>query len=939
MYRTRFFLPSARKIDSEKFRQHYAKILNKSARMSDKATQIATPVATLITSYVSKKYTLDNTMYGSLYTICVVVITFLLTDVKDVIMGLFSFNFNFSLYSIATLFAFIAIPVLIWFCKGKIYDVYNKYYLSKYKKGKASGKFTCNQIIKYIQHFIHFYTFNDNLVCSAGKIDVSYIVGQFYFQDKNYNVSGKIEFVRNNSIITDVLLSDCDATNLAEYINNITKHDIGLANDDWLGLTIINPEVITLVTKYFSINYIMILNAGDSRYINTKTGSTINNLGNDAIQEFNDTYFGVHGNIFYHDEKDKKNETDDDEDGVLTFSNCKSNKLTLKEYIDNICTYVKDYEKKTGIIQLKEVSERLDGDGNVCKHLYVFYDNKKMKLAHLEKLFIKTFFHPQAEALWKMIKTIHYNTKVIWNIGQPPRINLLLHGPPGTGKSSFAYRMAMLTQRHIINCKISNYTKQQLFDLFTKPKIEKDHIYNANEVIFVLDEFDQDINTLLLNQKNKEKQIEKVKHIVDNLLENDLIPNADLAVRSEKSLDERTQQNKNRAIIKTDNNEQTANKEKEVQKQCDDTIVLKENTTAPKDNIDKMDKMITETNSKYKKISCAYADIVTLEDLLTVFQGAVPIEGAIIIAMTNHYEELNAKCPKLFRAGRMTPLYFGYFDTVILNKIAKYYFKQTINFTSDTIKGAQPSKVMEILVESKLQKRGKFKYFCEQLKTIVPEVIIPEVVFDHKKTEEYIDFTSYGNDKIIKTTHVTSTTTVEKTKLTPSEIYIKYARYTYGQLEREYVIIANPVVKYNLAELMYVMPGSIETLIYLYNIFKCSNDISKYYYLGHCCYHHNVYKGMEIKNDYPNRSGIIEQLFLYGLKLSVENGKSISIVDYIFVKPGNNIEMTHNCSRLTGLYIAKLQDIYLTTPNKLDKLQNVNTWKELIQGDLKCPEL
>ena len=71
--------------------------------------------------------------------------------------------------------------------------------------------------------------------------------------------------------------------------------------------------------------------------------------------------------------------------------------------------------------------------------------------------------------------------------------------------------------------------------------------------------------------------------------------------------------------------------------------------------INNLEKVIESMTKAYDKIGAMEGDMVTLTDLLTVFQGAVPVEGCIIIAMTNKYEELTELCPTLFRAGRFVP--------------------------------------------------------------------------------------------------------------------------------------------------------------------------------------------------------------------------------------------------------------------------------------------
>jgi replication-associated recombination protein RarA len=114
------------------------------------------------------------------------------------------------------------------------------------------------------------------------------------------------------------------------------------------------------------------------------------------------------------------------------------------------------------------------------------------------------------ENLWEYIKTINYFPKNIIKNGQSPRLNLLLHGPPGTGKSSFAYRIAMATKRNIIHVRLSKYNKDEMYDTFIRPKI-KGNYCSPKEVVFVLDEFDDDIEKINMRAKLQLKQIDDVK--------------------------------------------------------------------------------------------------------------------------------------------------------------------------------------------------------------------------------------------------------------------------------------------------------------------------------------------------------------------------------------------------------------------------------------------
>ena len=121
-----------------------------------------------------------------------------------------------------------------------------------------------------------------------------------------------------------------------------------------------------------------------------------------------------------------------------------------------------------------------------------------------------------------------------------------------------------------------------------------------------------------------------------------------------------------------------------------------------KKKIDGMKELIDGMTKIYNDINTMESDIVTMNDLLTVFQGAVPINGCIIIAMTNKFDELKKRCLALFRAGRLTPLYFDNFNLEMINRVSQHYFGRNIRYEGTPEMTLQPSKVIDELFQSKM---------------------------------------------------------------------------------------------------------------------------------------------------------------------------------------------------------------------------------------------
>ena len=123
----------------------------------------------------------------------------------------------------------------------------------------------------------------------------------------------------------------------------------------------------------------------------------------------------------------------------------------------------------------------------------------------------------------------------------------------------------------------------------------------------------------------------------------------------------------------------------------------------------------SSTISSYSTIlkSLSDDDEVRLEDLLEILQGPVPSNGRITIATTNKYEEIKRLCPALFRAGRLTPVYFGYLERAEINEMGRFYFGSDAEII-DFDPNIQTSQLIEYAITAKIRQNPK--YFYNQIK-------------------------------------------------------------------------------------------------------------------------------------------------------------------------------------------------------------------------------
>lgn len=358
---------------------------------------------------------------------------------------------------------------------------------------------------------------------------------------------------------------------------------------------------------------------------------------------------------------------------------------------------------------------------------YNVKDTKKI-LASNEKNYIDTFFHPSKDKLWNYLRNIHFNSDIFVKNGQYPQLSLCLYGPPGTGKSSFAYRVAKALGRHLAVVDLRKVLRrQELFTLFMKGvKVREDvngldskgHVtideYRSNftirpeNTVYVLDEFDIAVSylnaKLELDTIRKKKNMNKIQKVKNKQVKAmfDFSSTAELTSSEEESESEDEEKKKLLEMRK-----KKIAKKKEKQKKAEDTTEL--------DNLIKAD----EGNNT-----------ITLDDLLQIFQGPIANTGSIIIATTNNFEGMQKICPRLFRDGRLKPIYFGYPNKDTLNEISRYYFDRRIDeeWIPNEIK-IPPArilmKIMEIVLKGE-SKEKKFEEFKEMMKFEIENYVVPD---------------------------------------------------------------------------------------------------------------------------------------------------------------------------------------------------------------------
>lgn len=253
--------------------------------------------------------------------------------------------------------------------------------------------------------------------------------------------------------------------------------------------------------------------------------------------------------------------------------------------------------------------------------------------------------------------------------------NLILHGEAGTGKSSCIYRIATLMKRSIVSVDLSLYLdkKRELYNLFygqtfQLPSEEKKVNVPENAII-VLEEFDNTIRKLLA--------LEKIHLLKDNLVE------ADFKNKQNILLNQGREQADEPTVIFSDK----------------DLLSGRAGSKSDKLSINKVTHEIDQ--AIHSNTVLIKNDTLRIFDLLELFQGVVSPPSRVIIATTNHYEEIVNSMKSLFRPGRLSQLKFNYLSWNLLNDLSMYYFGKSMSIEPIEITIAT-SQIVEMALKYKL---------------------------------------------------------------------------------------------------------------------------------------------------------------------------------------------------------------------------------------------
>ena len=297
--------------------------------------------------------------------------------------------------------------------------------------------------------------------------------------------------------------------------------------------------------------------------------------------------------------------------------------------------------------------------------------------------------------------------------GIPYTLGILLHGPPGTGKTSLIKAISKDTDRHIFNIKLQpDTTQSQLNNLFFNDTVNvlrkgKSEMYTIplNKRIYVIEDIDCNNDILLQRKYQKEKKntAEESQNSFKNSFEYQYQDN-NVFGGNFASLNNQTSLNQTEQIKlshRTTLNQNMNNYNSSNYNTCQNESMRKPINSKPVD-------LGPEEDQSEK---------VTLSFILNLLDGILETPGRILIMTSNYPDKLDTA---LIRPGRIDiNLRVGYCDIMMIKDMYNNFYKlegeDEKKFNIENINEITPAQLNKILLDNFNDKGKAYKDIINSL--------------------------------------------------------------------------------------------------------------------------------------------------------------------------------------------------------------------------------
>ena len=322
-------------------------------------------------------------------------------------------------------------------------------------------------------------------------------------------------------------------------------------------------------------------------------------------------------------------------------NNEKSEKSTTTQIIEIVLySYSTSlYDMKEYIIKIKEdYLKKLEISRNTHKFIYTLmktkHEDNRLECWD-EDVFTTTrsfnnMFFDGKDKIMDQINFFVNNRDWYCEKGIPYTLGVGLYGPPGTGKTSFIKALANYTGRHIISLSLKTIkTRRQLIEFFFEDRYNnnnKKHSIGFSNKIIVIEDIDAQGDIVL--ERKKKTQTETNANAINSIIKTIIDSNSDVE----------------NAIPTVANDSST---------------------------------VVSDVKASTAFLKQPDEDLITLDDILGLWDGIKETDGRILVISSNHYEKLD---PALTRPGRIDiPLEMKNASKNVIRDMYAHLYNETID--------------------------------------------------------------------------------------------------------------------------------------------------------------------------------------------------------------------------------------------------------------------